>query len=118
MAHNIQEEHLFDPKKIAWLLSEGLEAMDPGERQILLVMAETKVQDGYRPSGEEKQVIEKLRDLAGDDYDARDIKRKVKTMVKGRSKPDTSPLGLPPVFDRLIKRFRRPKQDTETTDEA
>jgi hypothetical protein len=107
------EEHLFAPDKVTWLLEGGLETMDAGERQIMLVLAETKLQDGYKPSGEEKQVIEKLRELAGDDYDARDIRRKVRTMVKGRSKPDTSPLRLPPVFDRLVKRFRRPKDEEE-----
>ena len=81
--------------------------MEAGDRQMLLVMAETKIQDGYKPSGEEKKVVDKLRALAGDEYDARDIRRKVKTMVQGRSKPNTPPLGLPPVFDRLISRFRR-----------
>lgn len=106
-----QDELLFSPDKIEWLLSGGLETLDPGERQLLLVLAETKIQDGYRPNNEEKQVIEKLQAMAGEDYDAHDIKRKVRTMVKSRSKPDTAPLKLPPVFDRLLNRFRRSHPD-------
>lgn len=108
-----KEEHLFAPSKIKWLLEEGLDTMDPGERQILLVMAETKLAEGYKPSGEEKEIVDRLRDMSGDDYDARDIRRKVRTMVKGRSKPNTPPLKLPPVFDRLINRFRRSDQDEQ-----
>jgi len=110
----MKEEHLFAPDKIAWLLEKGLEEMDPGERQIMLVMAETKLQEGYKPTAEEKQVLDELREMAGDDYDARDIKRKVRTMVRSRSKPDTAPLKLPPMFDRLVSRFRRPKKEEET----
>jgi hypothetical protein len=106
-----KEDRLFDPAKLEWLLSEGLETMDAGERQMLLVMAETKIQDGYKPTEKEKQVVERLRALAGDDYDARDIKRKVRTMVKGHTKPGTAPLKLPPIFDRLTKRFRRSNKD-------
>jgi hypothetical protein len=97
---------IFSPEKTAWLLDGGLESLDAGERQLLLVMAETQMQDGRKPNRQEKQVIDKLRAMAGDDYDARDIRRKVKAMVKGRSKPDTSPLKLPPMFNRLIERFR------------
>ena len=97
---------LFSPERTTWLLDGGLESLEPGERQLLLVMAETEMQEGLRPNRQEKQVVDKLRALAGDDYDARDIKRKVRIMVKGRSKPDTSPLKLPPVFNRLIERFR------------
>jgi len=81
--------------------------MGAGERQMLLVMAETQIQDGYKPSADEKKVVERLRALAGDDYDARDIKRKVKAMVKGSRKSDSQPLHLPPVFNRLLKKFRR-----------
>ena len=109
----MKAEHLFAPDKIAGLLKGGLEKLDAGERQLLLVMAETKLQEGYKPTAEEKQVLEMLRGAAGDDYDARDIKRKVRTMVKSRSKPDTSPLRLPPMFDRLIGRFRRPKKEED-----
>ena len=87
------------------------DAGDPGDRQMLLVMAETKLQDGYRPTGKERQVIEKLRALAGDEYDVRDIRRKVRTMVKGRSKPDTAPLKLPPMLRQLISRFRPDKKE-------
>jgi hypothetical protein len=112
-----KQERLFAPEKIAWLLGEGLDSMDGAERQMLLIMAETKVQDGYKPSSEEKQVIDRLRALAGDDYDARDIKRKVRTMVKGRSKPNAAPLKLPPIFDRLIKRFR-PSEKEETEEQT
>jgi hypothetical protein len=107
----MKEQHLFAPGKIAGLLEGGLEEMDAGERQLMLVMAETKLQEGYQPTTEEKQVLEKLRALAGDDYDARDIKRKVRTMVRSRSKPNTSPLKLPPMFDSLVSRFRRPKKE-------
>ena len=111
MAQKGKEERLFAPDKIEWMLAGGLESMDAGERQILLVMAETKIQDGYKPTSEEKRVVEELRNLAGDDYDAKDINRKVRTMVKSRTKPNTTPLKLPPVFDRLLNRFRRPKKE-------
>jgi len=111
MAQKGKEEHLFAPDKIEWMLAEGLESMEPGERQILLVMAETKIQDGYKPTNEEKRVVEGLRNLAGDDYDAKDINRKVRTMVKSRTRPNTTPLKLPPVFDRLLNRFRRSKEE-------
>ena len=107
----MKEEHLFAPDKVAGMLEGGLEELDAGERQLMLVMAETRLQEGYKPTAEEKQVLEKLRELAGDDYDARDIKRKVRTMVKGRSKPNTAPLKLPPMYDRLVSRFRRPKKE-------
>jgi hypothetical protein len=112
-----KQESLFAPDKISWLLGEGLDSMDGAERQMLLIMAETKMQDGYKPTSEEKQVIDRLRALAGDEYDARDIKRKVKTMVKGRSKPNATPLKLPPIFDRLLKRFR-PAEKEETQDQT
>ena len=102
-----KEEHMFAPSKVDWMLNGGLETIGAGERQMLLVMAETQIQDGYKPTGDEKKVVERLRALAGDDYDAKDIKRKVKTMVKGRRQTDTPPLHLPPVFDRLLSRFRR-----------
>jgi hypothetical protein len=105
------EEHLFAPSKIAWMLDGGLESLEGGERQLLLVMAETKMQEGYAPTADERQVIEKLRDLAGDDYDAQDISQKVKRMVKGPKNPDTRPLQLPPTFERLIRRFRHPSSD-------
>lgn len=113
MVRRMSEESLFAPEKIEWLLTGGLETMDAGERQILLVMAETKIQDGYKPTNEEKQVVEKLRTLSGDEYDAKDIKRKVGTMVKGRTKPDSAPVRLPPMFDRLMKRVRGPKRGSE-----
>ena len=110
-----KQDRLFAPDKIPWLLDKGLAEMDSAERQMLLVLAETKVQDGYKPSSEEKQVIDRLRAMAGDDYDAQDIKRKVRTMVKGRSKPNAAPLKLPPIFDRLLKRFR-PSEEEERAD--
>jgi hypothetical protein len=109
---NSQEERLFEPGKIEWLLGEGLETMDAGDRQMLLVMAETKIQDGYRPTGQEKQVVEKLRALAGQEYDAQDIKRKVRTMVKGSTKADPPGLTLPKTFDHLLRRLRKSKQDS------
>jgi hypothetical protein len=105
MAAN-QERRLFEPDKIEWLLAEGLEGMDAGDRQMLLVMAETRIAEGYRPTSEEQQVVEKLRAPAGQDYDAKDIKRKVHTMVKSPTKADTPGLSLPPAFDRLLKRLR------------
>jgi metal-dependent amidase/aminoacylase/carboxypeptidase family protein len=113
---NRQEERLFEPDKIEWLLGEGLETMDAGDRQMLLVMAETKVQDGYKPTSQEKQVVEKLRALAGQEYDAQDIKRKVKTMVKGSTKADTAGLTLPKTFEHLLRRLRTPKQDSAESD--
>ena len=109
-----REQRLFAADKIAWLLEGGLDALGPAERQMLLVMAETTILEGYRPTRDERTVVQRLRDLGGDDYDARDIRRKVRTMVKARSRPDTAPLKLPPVFDRLISRFRSfgsPSQD-------
>jgi len=106
-----KEERLFAPDKIEWLLGGGLETMDGGERQMLLVMAETKIQEGYKPTSEEAKVVEKLCALAGDDYDAKDIRRKVRAMVQGSRKPDAVSLQLPPIFDRLTKRFRRSNED-------
>lgn len=106
------QNQLFVPEKLTWMLNGGLEAMDGGERQMLLVMAETKLQGGYKPTQEEKKAIDKLRALAGQEYDATDISKKVNQMVKGRNKPGTAPLHLPPIFDRLRKRTRRsPDQD-------
>jgi hypothetical protein len=105
-----QKDRLFEPDKIEWLLDEGLETMDAGDRQMLLVMAETKIQDGYRPTGEETKVVEKLRALAGQEYDAQDIERKVKTMVKGSTKAESPGFALPKTFDHLLKRLRKPKQ--------
>ena len=106
------QDQLFVPEKLKWMLAGGLESMDGSERQILLVMAETKLQEGYNPTQEENNVIDKLRALAGEEYDATDISKKVKTMVKGHNRPGTAPLHLPPVFDRLRKRARRsPDQD-------
>ena len=104
-------QRMFAPGKVEWMLNGGLETIGAGERQMLLVMAETQLQDGYKPTGDEKKVVERLRALAGDDYDAKDIKRKVKTMVKGRRKTDTPPLHLPPVFDRLLSKFRRAEEE-------
>ena len=106
---NSQEDRLFEPGKIDWLLGDGLETMDAGERQMLLVLAETKIQDGYKPTGQEKEVVEKLRALAGQEYDAQDIKRKVRTMVKGSARSDTPGLTLPKTFDHLLKRLRKAK---------
>ena len=111
-----REDRLFAADKIGWMLSGGLQTMDPGERQMLLVMAETKIQDGYKPTAEEKRVVEKLRALAGDEYDARDIRKKVKTMVKGRRTSAAPPLHLPPVFDRLMKRLRSHQRDSSLGD--
>jgi hypothetical protein len=106
-----REEHLFAPEKVEWLLAEGLESLDSGERQLLLVMAETKVQEGYRPNAQERKVVSRLRELAGQDYDARDIKRKVRAMVKGAKKDDPPGLTLPSSFDHLLKRLRSRKQE-------
>lgn len=111
MAPKATEQRLFFPEKIKWMLGGGLQTMDAGERQMLLIMAETKLQGGYKPTPEEKQVIEQLRASAGEEYDAQDIKKKVHTMVKSSTKPGTAPLRLPPVFDRLKKRLLGEKKE-------
>lgn len=108
MAHN-QEEYLFEPTKIAWLLEKGLDGMDAGERQMLLVMAETKLHDGYTPNAREEKVVTRLRELAGQDYDAQDIQRKVKAMVTSPRKADHSGIILPATLNKLLKRVRRRK---------
>ena len=104
-----KEERLFEASKIEGLLGDELDGMEAGERQILLVMAETKIAEGYKPTAREKQVIERLRALAGQEYDAKDIKRKVRKMVKSPTKQDSPRLSLPPAFDHLLKRLRTPK---------
>jgi hypothetical protein len=106
-----KEEHLFVPEKLEWMLDGGLETMPASERQLLLVMAETKIQDGYKPTREERRAVEMLRALAGDEYDAQDIQEKVGMMVRGHKKPDTAPLNLPPAFDRLRRRLCRSEED-------
>jgi hypothetical protein len=108
MAKKVQDR-LFEADKIEWLLNEGLDAMDASDRQMLLVMAETKIAEGYRPTSQEKQIVAQLRELSGQDYDAQDIKRKVRTMVKSPTRTDTSRLSLPPTFDHLLKRLRKAK---------
>jgi hypothetical protein len=113
MAPN-REDHLFAPDKTEWMLAGGLESLQPGERQLLLVMAETKMQEGYKPSGKEKEVVQRLRDLAGDAYDPRDIHRQVRALVKSRSRDETTPLKLPPVFDRLLSRLRASTSERES----
>ena len=107
MAQSLKKERLFIPEKVEWMLNGGLETMQANERQMLLVMAETKIQDGYRPTKEEKKAVERLRALGGEDYDAQEIGEKVRMMVRGRTKPDTAPLHLPPAFDRLRRRLLR-----------
>lgn len=107
MAQN--REHLFEPTKIDWLLSEGLEDMDSGERQMLLVMAETRLQEGYTPTAREKQVVDRLRQLAGQEYDPQDIQRKVKAMVTNPKKADSSGIILPATLNKLLKRVRTRK---------
>ena len=111
MAHN-PEEHLFEPKKIEWLLAGGLEGMDAGERQMLLVMAETKLHEGYKPNSQENQVVAKLRELAGQEYDAQDIQRKVGTMVHAPKKADHSGIILPATLNKLLKRVRTRKSSS------
>jgi hypothetical protein len=109
-----KEDRLFAADKIAWMLDGGLETMDPGERQLLLIMSETKLQEGYKPTAEEKKVLDRLRTLADEEVDVRELKRNVKKMVKGRSKSDATSINLPPIFDRLIKRLRsEPSDDTD-----
>jgi hypothetical protein len=100
---------LFEPTKIEQLLAGGLEEMDAGERQMLLVMAETKLQDGYTPTAGENRVVAKLRDLAGGDYDAQDIQRKVKAMITTPKKADHSGIILPATLNKLLKRVRKRK---------
>jgi len=107
-------DRLFDATKIECLLAEGLNCMDAGERQMLLVMAETRIAEGYKPTAQEKQFVEQLRALAGQDYDAKDIRRKVRKMVKGPTRQDTSRLSLPPAFDHLLQRLRTPKPSDES----
>ncbi|MBN1639740.1 MAG: hypothetical protein JXA09_00800 [Anaerolineae bacterium] len=108
-----REQRLFATDKIEWLLGGGLDALGPAERQLLLAMAETTIQEGYRPTREERAVLQRLHDLGGADYDAAEIRRKVRAMVQMRSRPDAAPLKLPPVFDRLIGRFRSPGRAAE-----
>ncbi|MBN1933919.1 MAG: hypothetical protein JW934_04610 [Anaerolineae bacterium] len=111
MAKSKIEDQLFVPEKIEWMLNGGVAEMEPGERQLLLVMAETKLQEGYKPTKLERQVIDLLRALADGDYDAQDITDKVKVMVQGGTKQDTAPLRLPPMFDRWRKRLGLGKKD-------
>ena len=112
MAQNPQE-YLFEPTKLKWLLREGLEGMDAGERQMLLVMAETKLQDGYTPTEQEKQVVVKLRELAGQEYDAQDIQRKVKAMVTTPKKADHSGIILPATLNKLLARVRKARSSDD-----
>lgn len=104
-----KQEHLFEPTKIDWLLAEGLAKMDAGERQMLLVMAETRLQEGYTPNAREKQVVDRLRQLAGQEYDPQDIQRKVKAMVTSPKKADSSGIILPTTLNKLLKRMRTRK---------
>jgi hypothetical protein len=83
--------------------------MDAAERQLLLVMAETKLQDGYKPTAQEKQIVAKLRDLSGQEYDAKDIQRKVKAMVTTPKKADHSGIILPATINKLLQRVRKRK---------
>jgi hypothetical protein len=108
-----RKEYLFEPTKIEWLLGGGLEEMEAGERQMLLVMAETKLQEGYVPTAVESRVVSKLRDLAGQDYDAQDIQRKVKAMVTTPKKADHSGIVLPATINKLLKRVRSRKTEKE-----
>lgn len=112
MVHQ-RDERLFAPDKIEWMLAGGLDSLEPAERQLLLVMAETKIQEGYRPDSSEIKVVQRLRDSGGESYDPRDIRRKVRTLVKARPNTDTGPLKLPPVFDRLISRLRSSASEPE-----
>ena len=111
MAQN-RKEYLFEPTKIEWLLAGGLEGMDAGERQMLLVMAETKLQDGYKAMPKEKQVLTKLRELAGQESDVQDLQSKVKTMVHAPKKADHSGIILPATLNKLLKRVRRRKANS------
>jgi hypothetical protein len=110
---NDREESLFDRTKIEWLLAEGLDDMDAGGRQMMLVMAETRLAGGYRPTAQEKQVVAKLRALAGEEYDARDIRRKVRAMVRNPTREDSPSISLPPAFNRLLRRLRTSEQDQQ-----
>jgi hypothetical protein len=92
---------LFAPGKARWLLDEGLETLDAGERQMLLVMAEMAMLQGHALSAEEKEVVARLRADAADDYDARDVAKKVKKLVKGKPKRGAKPFTLPPDLKRL-----------------
>ncbi|MBL7201597.1 MAG: hypothetical protein ISS56_15770 [Anaerolineae bacterium] len=102
-----KERRLFAPSKIDWLLGGGLETLSGAERQMLFVMAETEIQDGYKPTSEEKRVVAKLCALAGDDYDVQDICKKVAAMVKGRKDSNARTLSLPSDMRRLIKQAVR-----------
>jgi len=92
---------LFAPGKARWLLDGGLETLDAGERQMLLVMAEMAELQGRELSAEEQKVVERLRtDVAGG-YDAKDVAKKVKKLVKGRRKRGAESFTLPPDLARL-----------------
>ncbi len=100
---DIGTEVLFAPGKARWLLDEGLETLDAGERQMLLVMAELAILQGHVLSAEEKEVVARLRDDAAGDYDPGDVASKVKKLVKGKPKRGTEPFTLPPDLRRLKK---------------
>ncbi|MBC7251887.1 MAG: hypothetical protein H5T62_16610 [Anaerolineae bacterium] len=94
---------LFAPGKARWLLDGGLETLDAGERQMLLVMAELAVLHGRSLSPEEEEVIARLRSDATGDYDAKDVTKKVTKLVKGKPKRGTKPFTLPADLRRLKK---------------
>lgn len=100
---DIGKGDLFAPGKARWLLDGGLDTLDAGERQMLLVMAELALQQGHALSVEEKEVVARLRADASGDYDARDVAKKVKKLVKSKPKRGTKPFTLPPDLMRLKK---------------
>ncbi|MCR4407041.1 MAG: hypothetical protein NUW24_08975 [Anaerolineae bacterium] len=98
---NVETEPLFAPGKARWLLEGGLETLDAGERQMLLVMAEMAELQGRKLSAEEQEVITRLRTDTAGDYDAKDVAKKVKKLVKGKRKRGAEPFTLPPGLARL-----------------
>lgn len=96
-----ETESLFAPGKARWLLEGGLETLDAGERQMLLVMAEMAELQGRELSAEEQEVVTRLRTDAAGDYDAKDVAKKVKKLIKGKRKKGAGPFTLPPGLARL-----------------
>jgi hypothetical protein len=100
---NPGKETLFAPGKARWLLDGGLETLDAGERQMLLVMAELAVLQEHALSAEEKEVVARLRADAVGDYDAGDVASKVEKLVKSKPKRGAEHFTLPPDLRRLKK---------------
>ena len=55
-------------------------------------------------------MVARLRELAGQEYDAQDIQRKVKAMVTTPKKADHSGIILPATLNKLLARVRGRKK--------